>query len=74
MNSNKPLTVEKAADYLDISKAHLYKLTSKGRIPHYKPNGKRLYFYQSDLDDYIKAGRVKTNDELEAEAAEHLSA
>ncbi|SHF50577.1 DNA binding domain-containing protein, excisionase family [Fodinibius roseus] len=68
MTSNKPLTAENAAEYLDISKAHLYKLTSTGKIPHYKPNGKRLYFYQDDLDGYIRSGRVKTNAELKSEA------
>jgi excisionase family DNA binding protein len=74
MNSNKPLTAKEAADYLDISKSHLYQLTSKGKIPHYKPNGKRLYIFQSDLDDYIRSGKVKTNKELEVEAEEYLEA
>jgi len=73
MTEDKLHTVESAAEYLDISKAHFYKLTSTGRIPHYKPNGKRVYVYQSDLDNYIKSGRVKTAEELETEAANYVT-
>lgn len=69
----KPLNVEEAADFLDLSKSHLYKLTSKGEIPHYKPTGKRLYFLIEDLLDYLKSGRVKTTDEIEAEASRYIA-
>lgn len=72
MTQEKPLNADAAAEYLHISKDHLYKLTSEGKISHYKPGGKRIYFYQSDLDDFIKSGRVKTAAELEAEAADHI--
>lgn len=72
MKNDKPHTVESAADYLDISVAHMYKLTSTGSIPHYKPGGKRIYIYESDLDDYIRSGRVKTTEELETEAADYI--
>ena len=27
-----------------LSKSHLYKLTCNHQIPHYKPNGKQMYF------------------------------
>ena len=27
-----------------LSKSHLYKLTYTRQIPHYKPNGKQIYF------------------------------
>ena len=41
----RPITVKEAAEYLDISVAYLYRLTSEARIPHYKSRGrKRLYF------------------------------
>ncbi|WP_020402108.1 helix-turn-helix domain-containing protein [Gracilimonas tropica] len=69
----KPLNVEEAAEFLDLSKSHLYKLTSRGEIPHYKPTGKRLYFLPEDLIEYLKAGRVKTNRELDQEAAKYVA-
>lgn len=70
-NRNKPLNIEEAAEFLDVSKSYLYKLTSKGEIPHYKPAGKRIYFLVDDLLDYIKSGRVKTKDEIEKEAIDY---
>ena len=41
------LNLVEAASYLDISHSHLYKLTSTGTIPCYKPNGKKIYFNNS---------------------------
>jgi len=73
-NIQKPLNIEQAADFLDISKSHLYKLTSRGAIPHYKPNGKRLYFFEQDLIAYLKKGRVKTANEIEQEAINMITA
>lgn len=72
MTDRKPLNVEEAAAFLDISVSHLYTLTSKGKIPHYKPSGKRLYFLVDDLLTYIQAGRVKTTEEIDQEAANYL--
>jgi excisionase family DNA binding protein len=37
-------------NYLNISRSHLYKLTSASLIPHYKPSGKMLYFKKSELN------------------------
>lgn len=65
--------IKSAAMYLGISTSHLYKLTSSGAIKHYKPGGKKIYFFQKDLDDYIRSGEVKTNDELETEATSMMA-
>ena len=43
-NQTKPLTLVEAAKFLDLSPSHLYKLTSERKIPHFKPNGKKIYF------------------------------
>lgn len=69
--TQKPLNVEEAAEFLDITKSHLYKLTSRGEIPHYKP-GKRLYFLPNDLMEYVISGRVRTSDEINSEAAKYI--
>ena len=61
----KPLTLEEAAKYLDISTSHLYKLTSKGKIPHYKPEGKKVYFEKSELDAWLLRKPVKTQVEID---------
>lgn len=49
----KPLTFAEACAYTGFSKSYLYKLTSAGRIPHYKPEGKRLYFDKGELDRWL---------------------
>jgi excisionase family DNA binding protein len=71
--TDKPLTLEEAAEYLDLSPSYVYKLTSQGDLPHYKPNGKRLYFDRDDLRAYLLRGRVRSNTDLDQEAATRVT-
>lgn len=61
------LTVDECAQFLNLSKPTVYTLISKGELPVMK-RSKRCYFTKSDLVNYLKAGRKKTNSELETEA------
>lgn len=71
--AEKPvLTFEQARQYLGTSKSHLYKLTSQKQIPHYKPEGKKLYFARAELEQWMLRNRVKTEEEIETEAATHI--
>jgi len=63
----RPLTLEEAAKYLNISKSRLYTLTSRAEIPFYKPTGKRCYFLKSDLDAFLLRNRVRTREEIRRE-------
>lgn len=56
--SKKMLTVDDVANYTGISKSNIYKLTSAGKIPHYKPTGKRLYFDLEEINEWLKSNRV----------------
>lgn len=38
--------------YLNLSKSHIYKLSSKNEIP-YRKFGKRLFFSKKELDEWI---------------------
>lgn len=58
------LTSIEAAAHLNISKSTLYKHTSAGKIPHYKPGGKLLLFLKQDLDQFALRYRIPSNDEL----------
>ena len=42
------LNFNEACTFLDVSPSHLYKLTSTKSIPHFCPQGKKLYFKRSD--------------------------
>jgi excisionase family DNA binding protein len=52
------LDMNETANYLKISKSHLYKLTSKKQIPHSCPNGKRIYFNREELDKWLQRNKV----------------
>jgi excisionase family DNA binding protein len=66
------LNFNDACIYLELSQSHLYKLTSTGSIPHYKPNGKKLYFKLEELDTWLLRNRITSIDEIEQEAANYL--
>ena len=68
----RPLTLEEAANYLGFSKSYLYKLTSACKIPHYKPQGKRLYFAKSELDAWLFRNPVKTTGKIEQQADDYI--
>jgi len=71
--ANKPLSLEEAANYLDVSESFMYKATHRNLIPHYQPGGKKIYFKIEDLDEWIFRNRVKSNEELENEAYEFIN-
>ena len=55
----KPLfTLEEASQFLGISRALLYKLTSKMMIPHFKPRGKMVYFDKEELISWVRHGNI----------------
>ncbi len=66
------LDFNETASYINHSRSHLYKLTSQGLIPHYKPSGKKIYFKRSELDKWVLKNKVYSADELEQKAVNHL--
>jgi len=61
---------EQARKYLGSSSSYLYKLTSNNEIPHYKPQGKKIYFDKLELDQWLKTNRHSTHKELDQKATE----
>lgn len=70
--SKRVLTFDEAAAYTGISKSGLYKLTSRGDVPHYKPRGKMLYFEREELENWLLQGKVSSSAEIDQRANEHL--
>jgi len=66
------LNFNDACNYLDISASHLYKLTSQKLIPHFCPQGKKLYFNRTELDEWLQRNRQTSTDEIETMAANYL--
>ena len=71
--ATKPLTFLEACQYLDFSKSYLYKLTSKNLIPHYKPNGKKVYFSKQDLDAWLLRNPIRTASEIDVKATNYIA-
>ncbi|HYG37125.1 MAG TPA: helix-turn-helix domain-containing protein [Cytophagales bacterium] len=67
------LTLAEAAKYLNLSTSHVYKLTSKKEIPHYCPNGKKIYFNRSELNKWLQSNKQLTIEEIEQKSIDYVT-
>ena len=65
------LTVKQAAYFLKLSVPTLYGYVQRAEIPVSK-KGKRLYFSRKELEEWIKTGKKKTKEEIQAEANSYV--
>jgi excisionase family DNA binding protein len=56
--TQKPLNVEQAADYLNLKVSYIYNLVFYGKLTAYRPGGKKLLFKISDLEKYAFRNKV----------------
>lgn len=68
----KTYTVESLAKLLDISTSSVYKLAETGKIKYNKPSGKRIYFTQSYVDEYLSKDKSYTIEDIKREAEKHM--
>lgn len=73
ISQKKVLNFEELVEYTGLSQSYLYKLTSKGDIPFYRPNGKQLYFNKAEIESWLLRNRSKTNEEIENEVTTNLT-
>jgi len=66
------LSPREAAVYMDISLSLLYKLTSRSEINFSKPNGGRIYFKKSDLNNWMLQNTFQSTDSLESGVLNYL--
>ena len=66
------LTIKEAAEFLKLTVPTCYSKVSRGELPGVFKRGKRLYFSDLALKQYLKDGRKKSNVEIEAEAQEYF--
>jgi excisionase family DNA binding protein len=67
------LNFDELATYTGLSKSHLYKLSSTGGIPCYKPNGKHIYASKVEVDQWLLQNRKATTKELETQASNYVT-
>jgi len=68
LGAKQALTMDDTAKLTGLSKSHLYKLCMEKKIPHYKSGGKCTYFDRDELNNFLLKRKIKTTDEIEAEA------
>ncbi len=66
------LTTVEAAHYLGVKPSYLYKMMMRRTIPYYKPGGKLCFFSREDLDTWLTSIRIKSQSEIENEAARYI--
>jgi len=71
VEKRKPIEIDEACSFVKKAKPTIYALVRKGLIPCYK-NGKKLYFFEDELMQWISNGRKKTIDEIKAEIESEL--
>ena len=65
------LTADDVVLLTGLKKSYLYKLTAMRQIPHYKPNGKCIFFDRSEIEQWQKQHRIATELECEQGAIKH---
>jgi len=58
LGNKKTLTLEEACEYTGYKLSYMYKLTSRGEIPHYK-RGKKVFFDKDELDAWMISNKVQ---------------
>jgi len=69
------LTLEEAAHFTGLSKSYIYKLTSRGKIPHSKPQGKLIFFERVNLENWMRQGSsgILSTAKVEEQAAKFVT-
>ena len=62
-NSKRLLTAKEAAQYLGVPISSIYQLCHKRLLAYHRP-GKRSYFNQEDLDNYMRQNRIRPFEEM----------
>lgn len=66
-----PIGIEEACRIIQKAKPTIYALVRKGLLPSYK-RGKKLFFFEDELLEWIAKGRKKTIEDIRAEMEAEL--
>lgn len=58
--TDEVLTIQQAAEFLNLTTQTIYGLVSARKIPFSKPTGSRLYFSRLSLIEWLKENRTTT--------------
>lgn len=67
------LTFDEACNYTGHAKSFMYKLTSQGKIPCYKPEGKMIFFDRAELEKWLLRNRITPASEIDEQASTYVT-
>ena len=62
VDKHRPISVERAAEILGLTKNKIIRMVREREIPHYA-KGKKTYFFEDELIKWVEGSRVKTWEE-----------
>lgn len=72
IGSKTILDLSEAAVFTGYSESHIYNLTSRKAIPHYKKN-RKLFFKKSELEEWILETRCASRKEISSKASTYVA-
>jgi excisionase family DNA binding protein len=72
IQKEKLLSIEEAAEFLNLKVPTIYSKVSRGELPVMK-RSKRLYFSRKELMNYLKEGARKSYSDIQNEAENYLN-
>ena len=70
--TDNPITIQGVSELTGLTVPTLYGYCQRNEIP-YSKIGNRLYFFKTEIIDWIKTGKNKTLKELQSDAEAYLS-
>ena len=67
-----PIKIDAVSEHTGYKKQTIYEYCRLNKIPYHKKNN-RLFFFKSEITDWIKEGKQKTIAEIEADTDTFLS-
>lgn len=67
-----PIAIKEVAEVTGLTVPTLYGYCQRNEIPYHK-KGNRLYFFKSEIIEWIKTGKNKTLKELQMDADNYLA-
>ena len=66
------LNLEETSEFTGLSRAYIYKLSSLGQIPKYKPRNGQLYFKRTEIEAWLLRNKTSSQDEIDMAADQYL--
>ncbi len=63
LSTKDVFNLEELSIYTGFSKSYVYKLTSQGKIPYFKPNGKTVFFERKEIDSWLLTNKQEVKEQ-----------